>query len=508
MISQNGVITSHWMATVLSVFGRRRSSRKSGTGVKHQPGYFGFRSLPAEEAPSWKGLLRMAHDLIIIGGGTAGLGAARGARVHGASPLLITDGPIGGDCTFTGCVPSKTLISQSRRGASFGDAMRTVHETIDRIAAEESADVLRAEGVDVIDGRGTIVAPDTVEVDGTSYSAKHVLIATGARAAIPPISGLSDVDFLTNETLFELEKLPPRLGIIGGGPIGCEMAMAFAGFGSAVTIFEGAPRLIPNEEPEASAVIERAMEAASVDVRTGSLVDDVSAQGSVITLTVDGHVVDVDTLLVATGRVANTTGFGLESTGVERSKSGHIKVDDRLRTTVKGIIAAGDVTGLLPFTHAADEQARLAVSHALGKGTRWKYGTTATPWVTFTSPEVARVGVLESEAPRGAMVAHLPLSHVDRAITEGRTDGFVKLIAGPKMITRGLFGGQIIGATIVADRAGEMIHGPTLAARLGMFVGRLAQVTTPYPTWSTAIQQAAGQFFQPVSGLEARPAQR
>ena len=448
----------------------------------------------------------MAHDLIIIGGGTAGLGAARGARAQGAKPLLITDGPIGGDCTFTGCVPSKTLISQSRRGASFGDAMRTVHETIAVIAAEESADVLRSEGVEVIDGRGTISARDTVDVDGTSYSAPHLLIATGARAAVPPIPGLTDVEFLTNETLFELEILPPRLGIIGGGPIGCEMAMAFAGFGSAVTIFEGAPRLIPNEEPEASAVIERAMATIGVDVRTGFFVSEVSSVGSAISLTVDGHVVDVDTLLVATGRLANTSGFGLEALGVELSKSGHIDVDEKLRTSVKGIIAAGDVTGLLPFTHAADEQARMAVGHALGKGSRWKYNIAATPWVTFTSPEVARVGVLESEAPKGAMVAHLPLSHVDRAITEGRTDGFIKLIAGPKTFTRGLFGGQIVGATIVADRAGEMIHGPTLAARLGMFVGRLAQVTTPYPTWSTGVQQAAGQFFQPVNGLEARPA--
>lgn len=450
----------------------------------------------------------MAHDLIILGGGTAGLGAARSARAQGAKPLLITDGPVGGDCTFTGCVPSKTLISQSRRGASFADAIRVVHETIAVIAAEESADVLRSEGVEVIDGRGTISAADTVHVDGTSYSAQHLLIATGARAAIPPIPGLADVTFLTNETLFELETLPPRLGIIGGGPIGCEMAMAFAGFGSAVTIFEGAPRLIPNEEPEASAVIERAMAAIGVDVRTGSFVSGVSAGGSAISLTVDGHVVDVDTLLVATGRSANTSGFGLEALGVELSKSGHIDVDEKLRTSVKGIIAAGDVTGLLPFTHAADEQARMAVGHALGKGSRWKYSTAATPWVTFTSPEVARVGVLESDAPKGAMVAHLPLSHVDRAITEGRTDGFIKLIAGPKTLTRGLFGGQIVGATIVADRAGEMIHGPTLAARLGMFVGRLAQVTTPYPTWSTGVQQAAGQFFQPVNGLEARPARR
>lgn len=450
----------------------------------------------------------MAHDLIIIGGGSAGLGAARGARAQGARPLLITDGPVGGDCTFTGCVPSKTLIAQSRRGASFGDAMRVVHETVAAIAATESADVLRSEGIEVIDGRGTISAPDAVVVGASSYSAPHLLVATGARAAIPPIPGLGDVRFLTNETLFELTSLPARLGIIGGGPIGCEMAMAFAGFGSAVTLFEGATRLLPNEEPEASEVIGRAMVAAGVDVRTGTFVSNVAASGGTITLRLDGHTVDVDTLLVAAGRTANTSGFGLEELGVKLSGSGHIDVDEKLRTSVKGISAAGDVTGLLPFTHAADEQGRLAIGHALGKGQRWKYSTAATPWVTFTSPEVARVGVLESEAPKGAMVAHLPLSHVDRAITDGRTDGFVKLIAAPKPITRGLFGGHIVGATIVADRAGEMIHGPTIAARLGMFTGRLAQVTTPYPTWSSAIQQAAGQFFQPVNGLEARPARR
>lgn len=446
----------------------------------------------------------MDHDLIIIGGGTAGLGAARGARVHGAAPLVITDGPIGGDCTFTGCVPSKTLIAQSRRGVRFSDAMRVVRETIDEIAAEESAPVLRTEGIDVVEGRGTIIDARTVDVEGTRYRADTLLIATGAKAAIPLIPGLDSVGYLTNETLFALEERPRRLGIIGGGPIGCEMALAFAGFGTAVTVFEGADRLLPNEEPEASAVIARSMATAGVEVKVASSVTSVSQDGVGPIAITAGDTVIVDALLVAAGREANTTGFGLDQLGVVMTTTGHIEVDEKLRTAVAGVSAAGDVTGLLPFTHAADEQARLAVAYALGKGPRWKYSTDATPWVTFTSPEVARVGVLEAEAPRGSRVAYLPLSLVDRAITEGRTDGFVKLIAGPKRVTRNAFGGRLIGATIVADRAGEMIHGPTLAARVGMFVGRLAQVTTPYPTWSTAIQQAAGQFFQPVNGLEAR----
>ena len=448
----------------------------------------------------------MSHDLIIIGGGTAGLGAARAATVHGAKPLLITDGPIGGDCTFTGCVPSKTLISESRRGTSFGEAISRVHETIDTIAATENADVLRSEGVDVVEGRGVIEAPGRVTVDGRSFSAKNIIIATGARPSIPPILGLDAVSYLTNETLFELTSLPKRLGIIGGGPIGCEIALAFAGFGCDVTVIEAETRLLPNEEPDASDVIERAMGAANVSLQLGSFVASVAQVSGGIGVVVDDSTFIVDELLVATGRTANTESFDLAELGVKTDDRGNIEVDGRLRSSVKGISAAGDVTGLLPFTHAAYEQARLATFHAIKKGVRWKYDASSTPWVTFTAPEVARVGLTEAEAPPGAMVAHVPLDMVDRALTERRTDGFVKLIAGPKSLTRSLFGGEIIGATIVADRAGEMIHGPAMAARLGMFVGRLAQVTVAYPTWTTGVQQAAGMFFEPVNGLTARPA--
>jgi pyruvate/2-oxoglutarate dehydrogenase complex dihydrolipoamide dehydrogenase (E3) component len=453
----------------------------------------------------------MSKDLIIIGGGTAGLGAARAAAIAGASPLLITDGPIGGDCTFTGCVPSKTLIADSRRGVDFGDAMARLHRVVDEIAATENADVLRSEGVEVIEGRGRLTSPSTVEVNGMVRTADHVVVATGARAMIPPIDGLADVDYLTNETLFELTSLPSRFGVIGGGAIGVEMAMAFAGFGSAVTVFEGADRLLGKEEPEAAQVIQAALERQGVDVITGSFVSNVRSDEAGISVSVGERTVEVDALLVATGRTSNTAGLGLDEAGVVLDAKGNVTVDGKLRTNVSGVSAAGDVTGLLPFTHSADEQARMAVSHALGKGSRWTYDASTTPWVTFTQPEVARVGLTEHEAASassGARVAYLPLSHVDRAITEDRTEGFVKLIAGPKRVTRNAFGGRILGATIVAERAGEMIHAPTMAARLGMFTGRLAQVTVPYPTWSTAIQQAAGQFFQPVSGHEARPAQR
>ncbi len=451
----------------------------------------------------------MNHDIIIVGGGSAGLGAARQAVALGAKPVLVADGPIGGDCTWTGCVPSKTLIARSRAGFTFHDAIAEVHRAVEHIASHESVDVLRSEGIDVVEGRGELVGKGRVSVDDIQLTADAVVLATGSHAAMPPLPGLDEVrGVLTNETLFKLTVMPPRLGIIGGGAIGCEMAMAFAGFGCQVTIFEGANRLLPREEPEASAVIERAMASSGIDVITGSFCDNVSQTSSGIDVGIAGKSLQVDALLVAAGRKPNTAGLGLDNLDVSLDRHGHINVDEKLRTDAEWLFAAGDITGLLPFTHSADEQARLAVSHALSKGTRWKYDPSTTPWTTFTRPEVARVGVLESEAPSSAKVVEFPLSLVDRAITDGSTDGFVKLISAPRRLTKGLAGGKLLGATIVADRAGEMIHAPTMAARLGMFVGRLAQVTVPYPTYSTAVQQAAGAFFQPVAGIEARPVRR
>ncbi len=448
------------------------------------------------------------YDVICIGGGTAGLGACRNAAVLGKRSLLITDGPIGGDCTWTGCVPSKTLLAQSRQGVSFVDAMAVVHSTIAAIAGEEDADALRNEGIDVVEGRGTLVGEGRVKVGDAMFTAPTIVLATGARAAVPPIPGLSEVDYLTNQNLFELTMLPPRLGIIGAGPIGCEMAVAFAGFGCEVTVFDAADRVLPHEEPEASSVIERTLAGLGVNVHTSSSITSITQSGDVRSVeTVDG-VISVDALLVATGRTPNTEGLGIEAVGVEVDERGHIVVDQKLATSVSGIRAAGDVTGLAPFTHSADEQARLAVAHGVGSSAKWKYDASFTPAVTFTLPEVARVGVVEADAPKGSRVAFFPLEHVDRAIVDGRTEGFIKLIAAPGRFTRHTFGGKLVGATIVADRAGEMIHGPTLAARLGMYVGRLAQVTVPYPSWTTGVQQAAGMFFRPVSGQHARPAKR
>ena len=449
----------------------------------------------------------MPHDLIIVGGGAGGLGAARAARWTGADVLMVTDGPPGGDCTFTGCVPSKTLLAAAAQGMPFTDAMTRVRDTVARIAATETADVLRAEGVGVVEGRGRLVAADTVVVGERRVSAPRIILATGGWAAVPAIPGLDQVEVLTNETVFSLNAAPASLGIIGGGAIGCELAQAFARLGVAVSIFEGLPRLLPREEPDASAVVTSALVAAGVTVETSATIERVDARPDGIAVVTAGGETIVERLLVATGRVPNSAGMGLEALGVQLDERAHIVTNDRLETDVRGVYAVGDVTGKLPFTHAADEMGRLAAGNALRKGVRGRFRTSWIPWATFTDPEVARIGMTEAEATaHGGRVAELPMTEMDRAVTDGRTEGFVKLIAGPKLLTRHAFGGQLLGATIVAPRAGEMIHEVALAMRTRMFTGRLAQTVHAYPTWSYAVQKTSAQFFGDVEGRSARPA--
>ena len=450
----------------------------------------------------------MDHDLIIIGGGAGGLAAARAAQWVGADALLVNDGPLGGDCTFTGCIPSKTLLSAARDGLGFDDAVGRVSQAIDRVAATETADVFRSRGTRVLEARARLVTHDSIAVGDRRITAPKIIIATGGRPVMPPIPGLDTVDALTNDSVFSLSSLPASMTIVGGGPIGCELAEAFARLGTAVTLVEGLPRLLAREEPDASAVVERSLAGLGARVMTGVLIERVesTAMGSV-RIFVDGQEIVTDKLLLAVGRVPNAEELGLDELGIELTEGSYIKTDDRLSTNVRGVYAAGDVTGKLAFTHAADEMGRLAAGNALGKGQRGRYRTHWIPWVTFTSPEVARIGMTEAvAAAHGGRVAELPLSEIDRAITDGSEDGFIKLIAGPKRITRGLFGGQLIGATIVAPRAGEMIHEIALAMRVGMFTGRLAQTVHAYPSWSYGIQKAAGQFFGDVEGRTARDA--
>lgn len=448
----------------------------------------------------------MTHDLLVIGGGAGGLSAARTAKRLGRRVTLISDSPLGGDCTFTGCVPSKTLIESAAQGLPYDAAIARVHDTVERIAATESANVLRGEGIDVVEGHAAFTGARRLDVGGKLLSARHIVIATGSAPFVPRIDGIGSVSYRTSDTIWQERELPGSLLVLGGGAIGCELAQVFRRFGADVTIVEGAPRLLPREEPEASDVVADVFARTGIDVRLGRRVSSKPGNTGVTATLDDGTVVTAEHLLVAVGRTPVTAGLQLDRAGVHVDERGNVVTDERLRTTAPGVYAAGDVTGRLPFTHAADEMGRLAAVNAV-RHLRLRFHAESVPWVTFTSPEVARVGLSEAvAAPRNARVAFLPLTAVDRAIAADETVGFVKLIAGPKTLTRHAGGGRLLGATVVAPRGGEMMAELALAVRTGMFTGRLAQTVHAYPTWSTAVRAAAAQFFVEYDGRRARPA--
>jgi len=439
------------------------------------------------------------YDVAVIGGGAAGLSASRAAMHEGARVVLISDSPLGGDCTFTGCVPSKTLLEAAQRGASFDEAMVAVHQVVESIAATENADVLRAEGVDVIEGRARFETPSVLTV-ATGYSdtqveARRVIVGTGSTPFVPPIPGLAESPHVTNEGLFEVRTKPATLGIIGGGPIGAEMAQAFAGLGVGVTLFEAGDRILSREEAEASAIVTRALQADGVTVHLSTEVQRVepSVTGGSVLHTAAGTT-PVDLLLVATGRRPNTKGLGLDEVGIAVDGRGWIKTTATLATTAKNVWAIGDVNGKVPLTHAADEMGRVAAWNATRPGRRYRFKPSWIPAVTFTHPEVARARVVE-----------LPMTENDRPRTAFETEGYIKIIVGKRAVLGNAGGGKVLGASIVGTRAGELIHEPTLAMRTNMFAGRLAQTTHAYPSWSIGIQKAMGQLYYEIEGRSARP---
>ncbi len=460
------------------------------------------------------------RDLLVIGGGTAGLEAARTARRLGAAVTLVNDGPPGGDCTFTGCVPSKTLLAEAAGGADLEAAMARVRATVAEVAATEDAATLRSEGIDVIDGRARFTGPGRIEIDGRERRAERVVLATGAGPQLPPVPGLDDVDALTSETVWDLTRSPGSLAVLGGGAIGCELAQAFARLGVTVTLVEVEDRILSVEEPAASEVVTAALRADGVDVRTGADVSSVERSPDGVRLrldasTVDASTVDATRLLVAAGRRPGTDDLGLDRAGIDTDDRGYVTVDESLATSAPGVWAAGDVVGGLQFTHAAARMAFLAANSAVGRGWRrfvpWRFDPAAVPWVTYTSPEVGRIGLTEAEAAdahRGARVAELPMTEVDRAVVEGRTEGFVRLVAAPRPVLRNVFGGRLVGATVVGERAGELVSELSLLMQVGAFTGRLAQAVHPYPTWSMALQQTAAQFVGAGHGRAPRRARR
>jgi pyruvate/2-oxoglutarate dehydrogenase complex dihydrolipoamide dehydrogenase (E3) component len=454
---------------------------------------------------------RTAVDLAVIGAGAGGLAAARAGVRRRLRTVLITDGPIGGECTFTGCVPSKSLIEAAVRGASFAEAMTRVHGNVAAIAARESIEVVRREGVDVLEGRARFTGRRTLEVEGQPVRPRRVVIATGSRPAAPTIEGLAQGEYLTNESVFDLSCAPRSLVVLGGGATGSELGQAFARLGSSVTIVEMLGRLVPGEEPETSAVLEDVFAAEGISLRTGRHVTRVEHQSpeSMRVWLDDDEAIAADQLLVAVGRRPDTDDLELDNAGVDLDDRGFIRTNEYLATSAPGVYAVGDIAGKVQFTHAADEMGRLAVANAFRR-TRFPKHAFRPLWipsVTYTTPEIARVGMTEAAAAAiGARVAYLPMREVDRSIVAGRTEGFVKLIAGPRGVLRNLGGGRLLGATVVAERGGELIHEAVLAMRTHMFTGRLAASAHAYPSWSLAIQQAAAQFFMEIGGRRARPA--
>ncbi|HEV8539794.1 MAG TPA: mercuric reductase [Nitrospiraceae bacterium] len=457
------------------------------------------------------------YNLVVIGAGTAGLVTAAVAAGIGAKVALIEKHLMGGDCLNVGCVPSKALIRASRAWADvrmsvsfgvhlpdgvkydFGAAMARMRQLRARISQMDSARRFTGLGVDVFIGEGRFTGSETVEVTGDagrrSLRFAKAAICTGARAAVPPIPGLEQAGCLTNETVFTLTDLPPRLAVIGAGPIGCEMAQSFARFGSRVVLIEQAGRILPREDAEAAAVVQARMQRDGVTVAINAKITQVELRGreKVLRYDLNGTTKElaVEEILIGVGRAPNVEGLALERVGVEYDRWQGVTVNDRLQTSNPCIYAAGDICFPFKFTHTADALAQIVIQnalfpHPLGLG----YASTKSliiPWCTYTQPELAHVGLYESEArARGLDVETYTyrLEEVDRAILDGEEQGFARL-----HVRKGT--DQLLGATIVAAHAGEMISELTVLMKAGKGVKTLTGTIHPYPTQAEVVKKAA-----------------
>ncbi len=452
------------------------------------------------------------YDMVVIGAGTAGLVSAAGAAGLGAKVALIEKELMGGDCLNVGCVPSKALIHASRlaadarrvanlpasapmqqTGYDFPAIMERLRSIRADISHHDSATRFKQLGVDIFIGQGKFIDSKTIDAAGNRLRFKRAVIATGARAFIPPIPGLAESKAFTNETIFTLTSLPEKLVVIGAGPIGCELAQAFARLGSAVTVVTDGSTILPREDTDASKIILESMLRDGVNVITNAKITAVKAQGSqsLIQLTCKGvsEELSTDAVLIAVGRAPNVDALNLSAAGVEFDLRHGVKVDECLRTTNKKIFAAGDVCSQYKFTHAADALARIVIQNALFFG-RKKASSLLIPWCTYTAPEVAHVGLTAADAVRGAgdfQTIHIPMNTVDRAVLDDEGEGFLKVYADKRK-------GQILGATLVGAHAGEIISELTVAMAVGVPLGRLGSVIHPYPTQAEIIKRAGDAF--------------
>jgi pyruvate/2-oxoglutarate dehydrogenase complex dihydrolipoamide dehydrogenase (E3) component len=440
------------------------------------------------------------YDLVVVGGGTAGLVSAAGAAGLGARAAIIERHRLGGDCLNTGCVPSKALlraaraVREARTSAAagvrlsahvdFGAVMESVRSRRADLAHHDSAERLAALGVHVFFGDASFASPSTVTVNGQALKFRRAVIATGGRPAIPSIPGLRDLPFLTSETVFELREPPRSLLIVGGGPIGCELAQAFALLGVEVTIVESQSRLLPQEDPDAAAIVARRLAEDGVRVLTGASIQRFTHTSTSITAEVEGGGVVADAVLVASGRSPSIERLNLGAAGVTATDRG-VAVDDRLRTSNRRIFAAGDVCSPYQFTHAADAMARIVIQNALFFGRR-RASALVIPWTTYTFPEVAHVGPAPAQIARtGADEVTIPLADVDRAVIDADTPGFLRIHHK---------GGRIVAATLVAPHAGELIgHIASLMRRRGSLADFSSDIY-PYPTLADALRKAGDAY--------------
>ena len=459
---------------------------------------------------TWSRPHRFDRNLIVIGAGTGGLVAALVAAKAGATVTLVEAHEMGGDCLNTGCVPSKALIhaarlvAQARAGATLGlfappgpidsaAAMAYVRASVAAVAPHDSAERYRGLGVDVRHGRAKITSPWSVEVDGETLTTRSIIIATGAAPAVPPIPGLDETGYVTSETLWRLDEAPKRLLILGGGPIACELSQAFARLGSAVTVVQSSDRLLEREDDEVSALVRKRLEQEGVRVLTGHQAVAATVRDGERSLRLDhaGASLDVpfDVILVAVGRKPRTSGFGLEELGIPLTKSGTIETNHFLQTLYPNIYACGDVAGPWQFTHAAAHQAWHASVNALfGQFHRIRPDRAIMPAVTYTEPEIGRAGLNEREAHAQGIaveVTRYDLNELDRAIVDNAREGFVKVLTPPGK-------DRILGVTIVAPRAGEMLSEMVLAMRQGIGLKKVFGTIYAYPTYTEANRDAAG----------------
>ncbi|MCK9419325.1 MAG: mercuric reductase [Nitrospirae bacterium] len=452
------------------------------------------------------------YNLVVIGAGTAGLVTAAGAAGLGAKVALIERHLMGGDCLNAGCVPSKGLIRAGRAayavktagkfgitcgagaGIDFGRAMERMRRIRAGISAHDSFERFSKElGIDVFLGKGTFIGPDSIEVDGLRLRFKKAAICTGARAAAPPIPGIEETGYLTNENVFWLTGLPKRLLVIGGGPIGCELSQAFARMGSEVTIIETANHLLVREDADAAELVQQSMLRDGVKLSLNAKILKTEKRGAdkVITLEQGGKTVELtgDEILVSVGRAPNVNGMGLEAAGIAFDPGTGVMVNDMLQTSNPRVYAAGDICFPYKFTHTADALARIVIANALFKG-RQKTSSLVVPWCTYTDPEVAHVGMYETDAhDKGIEVLTLtvPLSEVDRALLDGEAEGFARV-----HLKKG--SDKILGATIVASHAGEMINELSLAITAGLGLSAIGKTIHPYPTQAEAIKRLADVY--------------